>query len=312
MAANNADFTQGSGQGKGLGYNPVNVPANRVDDSGVMKPTAELASQIKSAESLISTPGATKKKLVGMNDTLGIVKSLHTALSAAHSKLVSQGVRHEGLASARASLHGDSSVTPDHSAFMGVADHLTLAHTLKADQTPLAWQHIQAAGQKLHAAYNALSNVAPHLKDLSIPHSVNGVALNITPGQELLHITSAPTQFKARGKAPNSINIGGKVIKAEDVKRGLDRSAALPEFSVREDLRQKVQQRMKGTPRFRKVQGQQMTPNPKTDVTRVEPLGSAATDVNRTGDWSGAETARNMPESVIPKVDRQRNKRGGK
>lgn len=305
MAANNADFSR---QGKAEGYNPVNVPANRVDNSGIMKPSAELANDIKKTEKTVLGG----KKLVGMNDTMGIIKSLHTKLAAAHQELVRSGVRHEGLATARAALFGDNSVHPEHPSFLGVMDHHSFAQTLKADQTPLAWQHIQAAGQKLHAAWNALSSVAPHLADLSVPHSVNGIAMNITPGQELLHITSAPTQFKSRGDAPGVINIGGKTIKSSDVKRGVERSEAYPELGVREDLRKKVKSRLKGTPRFRKIEGQQMVPNPKRDVTTVEPMGATATDVGRTGDWSGAEGTRGMPESVLPRIDRQRNKKGGK
>jgi hypothetical protein len=273
-----------------------------------MRPSAELANEIKSAEKNVLGG----KKLIGMNDTLGILKSLHNNLVSTHSKLVSSGVRHSGLADARAGLHGDSSVDPEHPSYLGSGDHLHLAGLLKANQTPLAWEHMHAAAQKIHAAYNSLSAVSPELSNLSVPHNVNGVVMNITPGAELLHISKPPGGgFKESGKTPNRIRVGNRVLGVNDVKQGMLRAKADPSLGVREEVRQDVASRLKGTKRTRKIQTPLETTDPKSPENRVEPLGPTATDVNRTGDWSGAENTRGMPESVIPKVDRERARRKG-
>jgi len=305
-------FSTGSGEGKGLGYNPVNVPAARVNDSGVIKPVTELKDGLVAAENLLNKgrkEGDTPKKLVNMADTTGILKGLHTQLSLIHSR---SNAGHPDVYDAGLALHGDKELPSSHPDFLGAADHLHMANMLKATQTPLAWENLSKAAAKIHTAHLALSQVSPEAKNVSVTHSINGVATEFTPGAEMLHIAKAPAAFKERGKTPNRAKIGNRVLPVEDIRAGINRAKSFDELEVRKDALGAARSKIRPVKRGRKIEGKPASADPKADGQLAEPLGVTATDLNRTGDWSGSENTRGMPESVIPKVDKQARKGKGK
>lgn len=298
-------FNLGHSDGKKLGYNPVNVPTSMVDESGIIKPAAEFKNQLVSAEKIINSgleKGQTPKKLVGMNDTINIIKGLHTQLHTIHKDLVKSGATGPDMYEANKALNGDKSADPKHRDFLGAGDHLHVSGLLKATQTPLAWQHISDGAQKLHTAWMALKNVSPKAADVSITHSINSAPTLFTPGAEMLHIAKAPTTFKERGAEPKRIAVDDRVLPTAKVKAGINRAEAFPEFGVRKEALRAAKNKAKGTKRVRKIQNPITVADPQKDGQLVDRLGDIS--VSKTGDWSGSEGARNMPESVIPKVDK--------
>jgi hypothetical protein len=308
-------FNTGSGDGTGssrLGYNPVNVPAARVDDSGIIKPVTELKDSLVAAENLLNKgrkEGDTPKKLVNMADTTGILKGLHTQLTRIHSR---SNAGHPDVYDAGLALHGDKELSSDHSDFLGAADHLHMASMLKATQTPLAWENLSKAAAKIHAAHLALSQVSPEAKSVAVTHSINGIATEFTPGAELLHIAKPPAAFREFGDTPNRAKIGNRVLPVTDIRAGINRSQASDELEVRPEVLKAAKKKIRPVKRGRKIEGRLPSADPKAEGQLAEPLGITATDLNRTGDWSGSENTRGMPESVIPKVDKQARKGKGK
>lgn len=298
-------FNLGHSDGKKLGYNPVNVPSSMVDESGIIKPSAEFKDQLVSAEKIINSgleKGQTPKKLVGMNDTINIIKGLHTQLHTIHRDLVKSGVTGPDMYEADKALNGDKSQDPEHEDFLGVGEHLHATALLKATQTPLAWGHIERSAQKVHTAWMALQNLTPKAADVSITHSINSAPTLFTPGAELLHIAGAPTKFNERGAKPKRIAIDDRVLPTDKVKEGINRAKTFGTFGVRKEVIRAAENKTKGTKRVRKIQTPITVADPQKDGQLVDRLGDV--DMGKTGDWSGSEGARNMPESVIPKVDK--------
>lgn len=297
--ARNTEFGQGS-TGAGGGYNPVNVPSNLLDESGIVKPSSSgnrrpklpdtpLHVQLKSADAVLG------KRTVGMNSALDIASVLHQNLSVLHRDLSSRG-QHPSLNSAADSLNTASG-------------DLGQARLKKTSATSEAWGHLQDAGKGINTAMKHLGELSPKSMDTSVTHSVNGNPLKFSAGEELLHITTDPSPFRAKGKDPKKVIIGNTATptkRAALTIRNMENSEAVGVTgtpTAREDLRRAVKKGMQGTPRVRKSE-RPIGPSDKQRSVTVEPVGNTATQMSKVGDWSGADSSRGAPESIIPKVDK--------
>lgn len=261
------------------------------------------------AQGLKTFEGFTGKKAVGMNDTIRIVDHLGAQLLQAHLSLSANG-KHPKHDEVTAGLRA-------------AASSIAFAKQKKDAETPLAWEHISAAGKALHAVHKDLHSVdASSVADISASHSINGVDTTFTPGKELLHITKQPSEFRTKGRAPKRVGFGSRVV---DVPRGAGaeiaatqeagkagiRGAARP---LRRDVIKAFEEKTAPVTRRRKSErdggdARSGMSAPMSLGPVVDKLGAAAGQPNKVGDWSGTEQA---PTTGVPQESKAQARVAGK
>lgn len=337
MARNTGDFN--SGAGKVPTSSGLSIPDSAKDESGILKPIApsegsginpsrerpvylppspeqkraaarqgvsldtsgaaprSVSNQPSLANSLKVVEGMTGKKAVGMNDTIRIVDHLGAQLLQAHLGLSKNGKhpKHDEVAAG----------------LRAAASSIAFAKQKKDTETPLAWQHIDAAGKAIHSAFKDLSSVDSHaVGDIHSPHSINGVETRFTPGRELLQITRQPSKFREQGRAPKKVGFGDRVVEipkgarariaANQQEAGMGiRGGAQP---LRRDVISAFEE--KTAPAKRERKAERTGPGTRSGMASplslgpvVEPTGIAAVQPNKVGDWSGTEQT---PTTGVP------------
>ena len=309
-------FETGQTEAKGLGYNPVNVPSQFTDDSGIVKPSSEIKiEQDESSASPLSKTmkvkrakpnipaglqNAAGKSTVGMNDALNAVRVLHNHLTTVHGDVLKGGVRHPELKAAKD--HLDEAL-----------HHIGQTALHQASATSMAWEHLERAGSSINRAHDSLSRLTVNAMGASVPMRVGDIVHDIRPGGVLSHITKNPSP-PSKSKAPKQVGIGGIVVPAADVKGAIAleegrEGTDLPGSTSRKELRKAVKKKMRPTPKVNK-QRRLIGPLPKTADPKVseeplERLGQPAVDTSKVAEYSGTENKnRGNPESVIDKVDK--------
>lgn len=244
----------------------------------------------------------TKGKLVGLHDSINATALIRNELHKMHRDVVSstRTILPSGLKDAREHLE--------------LAEHYLHKARLQAGPaTARAWESLHLASEATSTAHKNLLPHHPEAADLSINVPANGKIISITPS-DLPGASTPPSPPRKKGKAPRRARVGNKVIDAEKIKSTLNIQAAKKKANIpgtyvpRPELEKQVRKQLEGTPI---VPRPERTPetgtgiDPKAKRDPIEPLGGAAVDVGRTGDWSGAENTRAMPESVINKVDKE-------
>lgn len=251
-----------------------------------------LANSIKTVESV------TGKKAVGMNDTIRIVDHLGAQLLQAHLGLSKNGkhAKHDEVAAG----------------LRAAASSIAFAKQKKDTETPLAWEHIAAAGKAINAVHKDLSSVdSGAVADIHSPHTINGVETRFTPGRELLQITRQPSEFRAQGRPVKRVTFGSKTV---DVPRGARAritanqvEAAAGVQGGTQPLRREVIAAFdaKTAPATRVRKSERDGAGTRSGLTSplgrgpvVEPMGVAAGQPNKVGDWSGTEQ---VPTTGVPK-----------
>lgn len=244
----------------------------------------------------------TKAKFVGLHDSINAAALLHNELKNMHRDVVSstRTILPSGLKEAREHLE-----LANH--------HLHNARLQATPATARAWVSLHDASVAIATAHKYLIPHHPGAADLSADVPANGKTVSITPS-DLPGASTPPSPPRERGKAPRRARVGNKVVDVENIKKTLNIQTAKKKANVpgtyvpRPELEKQVRKQIKGTPI---VPRPERTPetgtgtDPKAKRDPIEPLGGAAVDVGRTGDWSGAENTRAMPESVINKVDKK-------
>jgi hypothetical protein len=286
MANRRANFSAGNGTPSNTG-----VPVSSVNDSNIITPTADRPAPAESGgpsraprataaamndttRLLKEADSFTGKRTVKLRDAISITNQLSDRLHVVHQDALKTGKLHPDLAAARLHLFGDSQNFPEgDERGKGAVHHLqdaALYHNPEkkpivkngvqlTSTDSLAWDSLQKAGEKLHAAHRALLGVTPAAADVSVTHPVNGVPITFTPGSELLHITKNTTPFNPKGKAPKTRRVAGQTVAAQDVKAAVLRDEAVKKEGIggvdtlREDIRAAAKRGLKGTRRIRKV-----------------------------------------------------------
>lgn len=270
--------------------------------SGVTLDTAgaaprSVSKQPSLANSLKVVEGMTGKKTVGMNDTIRIVDHLGAQLLQAHLSLSKNGqhAKHDEVA---AGLRAASS-------------SIAFAKQKKDTETPLAWQHIDAAGKAIHSAFKDLSSVDSHaVADIHSPHSINGVETRFTPGRELLQITRQPSKFREQGRPVKNVGFGDRVV---EIPKGARARIAANQQEANANIRGGAQPLRrdvikafdeKTAPATRVRRAERTGPDTRSGAASplslgpvVEPTGIAAVQPHKVGDWSGTEQT---PKTGVP------------
>lgn len=266
-------------------------------------------------DALTSYRKITGKKAVGLQDAINMTAVFHQNLRNMHTEVSSRtrGILPRGMKPAREHLEA-------------AAAALQTARHLANSATSTAWNSLQEAGTHVRKAHQHLIGIHPEAADLSVHHPINGTPVQLVPG-DLKEITTNPSPM-APAKPPKKVAVTlpaqkvntetgepiprKRVVKTAKVKKtiaiqeGLKEAGASTDVTRRE-VKQAITEKMKPTPkrRFPTPVEEYDVSDPKKPSTPVEPLGAAATDVGRTGDWSGAATPQPMPGASPEAVQEQ-------
>jgi hypothetical protein len=259
---------------------------------------------------------------VKLKDAIAIAKGIGSKLHVVHQDAIKTGMMHPGLAEARTHLFGDQNYPDSDDRSKGAVHFLALAQRYhNPEKMPivkngvqltstdsLAWDNLQKAGGKLVAAHRALLSATPAAADVSVSHPVKGISMNFTPDTELLHITTNPTPFRDKGKAPRGVTVGGQDVSTARVKTAIAQDTAIKSEKIggkdvlREDLVSRAKQAIRGTKRVRKINkpgGKGPAPGQITPETSVfgdvEPGVAIPTKATRQTS-TGARPVLNLPK----------------
>lgn len=289
----------------------IEVPKSDTRGNGTSAPkTSGLTGDLRFyREVTAKISGGIGKKAVGMNDTIRIAHGLKTKLETTHAALQS---------------HPDFAGHPNLAADGPIAKHLEaatnrlrLVNHYKAGQTPTAWLDLAEAGKSINKAHAALKEVSPaHADEISVPHQITNTRqpVNFRPGSELSEITRQPTEFREEGDSVNNTFVGRRPVKIDNKRRanlrvaGYEQKMGISGTSViRPEARANFDARIAATPRVRKKdsvanQGvRKGVTSPKSDLPLANPLGEAAVQPSRVGDFGGSEKSVTGPGQGYPR-----------
>lgn len=298
-------------------------------------PSAKKAAPKKTstAEGLDLYTGITGKKAIGMNDTLNIARHFVNRLTAAHATLTTATSvfrDHPELKEAGSTLQDATNLLSAAGSLKKQVPVLDpegkpvltrKGQPKERNETPAAWDFLEKAGKQIQKAHGLLKGISPvHVADISYNHTMHHddgsvTHIAVTPQDGLDVATLQPgSGFRGKGGAVNTVNLAGKEFTLTNQNRvnlavhmreqklgikGLD--------NIRPDAVKEFGKKTAPTPRVRKsyrVEGQGVRKGstaPKSQLPLVEPLGEAAVQPSKVGDWGGSEKSPVAPGGGYPR-----------
>lgn len=298
-------------------------------------PTAKKkpAKEPTTSESLDLYTGITGKKAIGMNDTLNIAHKFVKSLTTVHANLsgaTSVFRDHPDLKKAHNTLQDATNllaVAGTMKKQVPVVDPegkpvLTRKGQPKErNETPAAWDFLEKAGKQIQKAHGLLANISPeHVAGISHTHTMQHddgsvTHITLTPQDGIDVATVQPgTGFREKGGAVNTVNLAGKEFTLTNQNR-VNLAVHMREQklgikgigTIRPDAVTEFGKKTAPTPRVRKsyrVDNQGVRKGsraPKSQLPLVEPLGEAAVQPNKVGDWGGSEKSPVAPGGGYPR-----------